>query len=314
MRTGRSWRLGPLLLGLGGCAATGPASTEPAAIARIPFTLTPADNLSIRATLNGTDTVELMFHTAVDSISLTKTATARLASFSANGTATVRSWGGASEARHSTGNWLQIGDLVWRDLPITEDENSGPGTDGKFGPNLFAGKVVEIDFAARELKLHATLPAIAETFDRLDLICRDGLMSIAGELTAGERRYQTDFLLHTGFGGTVLLDEQFVWQHELAASLPSRGERVLVDSYGKPVRTRKVMLPALRFGATTFADVSAELFHGTLGSLRTSIVGCGLLKQFHLIFDVEHRHLYVRRLASGARDGEMRRGASSGSA
>lgn len=299
MRTGLGWLCGPLLLGFGGCAATQPATTEPAAIVRIPFTLTPADNLSIRATLNGTDAVDLMFHTAVDSISLTKTATARLTSFSANGIANVRSWGGATEARHSTGNSLQIGDLVWRDLSITEDDNSGPGTDGKFGPNLFAGKVVEIDFAARELKLHATLPAIAVTFDRLDLICGDGLMSVTGEVTAGERRYRTDFLLHTGFGGTVLLDEQFVQQHDLAASLPALGERVLVDSYGNPVKTRKVRLPALRFGATTFENVSAELFAGTLGSLRTSIVGCGLLKQFHLIFDVEHRHLYVRRFASG---------------
>ena len=36
---------------------------------RIPFILTPENNISIPAVLNGTDQLQLMFHTAVDSVS-----------------------------------------------------------------------------------------------------------------------------------------------------------------------------------------------------------------------------------------------------
>ena len=277
------------------CAGVGERTGHGAApdAVRIPFTLTAADNLSIRATVNGTDSVELMFHTAVDSVSMTKEAIARLSRFTADESVEVQSWGGTTQARHSAGNTLAIGDQVWRDVAITEDDNSGPGTDGKFGPGLFAGKVVEIDFDARQLVIHSTLPAIEPRFERLDLVRREGLLFVTGELGVGEGRYATEFLLHTGFGGTALLDEQFLRMHGLDDELETISESVLRDSYGNPVKTRKVRLASLRLGALTFSDVPVGLFEGWLGSQRVSVLGGGLLKRCNLIIDAENRHLYV---------------------
>ena len=292
----------PLLCALVACTGVdGRTRSEatPAAV-RIPFTLTAADNLSIRATLNGTDSVELMFHTAVDSVSMTKEAIARLSRFTADESIAVQSWGGTTQARHSTGNTLQIGAQVWRDLDITEDDNSGRGTDGKFGPSLFAGKVVEIDFDARQLVIHATLPAIDPRFERLDLTCRQGLLFVTGELGVGEGQYTTEFMLHTGFGGTALLDEPFLRTHGLDEKLVTISESVLRDSYGNPVKTRKVRLPSLRLGALTFTDVPVGIFEGALGSQHVRLLGGGLLKRCNLIIDTENRHLYVA--PSGLKD------------
>lgn len=277
------------------CAGVGEGARHeatPAAV-RIPFTLTAADNLSIRATLNGADSVELMFHTAVDSVSMTKAAIARLSRFTADGSIAVQSWGGTTQARHSAGNTLQIGELVWRDVAFTEDDNSGPGTDGKFGPGLFAGKVVEVDFDAGQLVIHSTLPALDPRFERLDLTCRDGLLFVTGELEVGEGRYATEFLLHTGFGGTALLDEEFVRTHGLGEELVTISESVLTDSYGNPVKTRKVRLASLHLGGLTFTDVPVGLFDGALGSERVSLLGGGLLKRCNLVIDAENGHLYV---------------------
>ncbi len=260
---------------------------------RIPFTLTAADNIEVRATLNATDTLDLMFHTAVDSVSLTKQAIARLSTFTASESVSVQSWGGTTQARYSTGNSLQIGELAWRDLPITEAENSGPDTDGKFGPNLFAGKIVEINFDARELLIHPSLPAMDTNLQRLDLVTRRGSMYVTGELTVADRPHTVEFLLHSGFSGTALLDEEFVRNHDLGADLETLSETVLKDSYGNEVRTRKVRLPALRLGATTFADVPVGIFEGKIGSTRTSILGCGLLKRFNIIIDAENQHIYL---------------------
>ncbi len=280
--------------GLVACTAVdGRSSHDSAPVVRIPFTLTAADNLSIHATLNATDELDLMFHTAIDSVSLTKEAIARLSSFTVNECVAVQSWGGTATARQSTGNSLQIGELTWRDLTITESDNSGVGTDGKFGPSLFAGKVVEINFDSRELVIHPTLPAMDGSFQRLDLVSRHGAMSVIGELTVGERHYTTEFMLHTGFGGTALLDDEFVRTHNLGADLEPLGESALKDSYGNEVNTRKVRLPALRFGTTTFTDVPVGIFEGKIGSQRTSIVGSGLLKRYNLIIDAENHHVYV---------------------
>ncbi len=273
------------LLALCSCTGTSPI--------RIPFTLTSADNLSVRATLNGTDAVDLMFHTAIDSVSLTKAAVAKAASFRADGTATVRSWGGSATARHSIGNTLQIGPLVFRDLAITESDNSGPGTDGKFGPNLFAGRVLEIDFDAGEIVLHDTLPALGSQWQRLDLLVRDGSLFVVGEVAVGERRYPTEFLLHSGFGGAALLDEQFVQMHGLDAQLVTIRENELRDSYGNVVKTRTVRLPSLLLGTLVFRDVPVGIFDGALGARRMSILGGGLLKRCNLMLDIGNGQLYV---------------------
>lgn len=284
--SGRIARLGICwLAALGACTST--------RTVRIPFTRTAADNLAVRATLNGSDAVDLMFHTAIDSVSLTKAATAKLPSFRADGTATVHSWGGSAEARHSTGNTLQIGPLVFRDLAITESDQSGPGTDGKFGPNLFAEHVVEIDFDASEIVLHAALPALGPQWQRLDLLVRDGSLSVVGEVEVGGRRLPTEFLLHTGFGGAALLDEQFVQAHGLGAQLATVRESELRDSQGNVVRTRTVRLPGLHLGTLAFRDVPVGIFDGALGARRTSILGGGLLKRCNLMLDVGNGHLYV---------------------
>lgn len=279
------------------CSAVDERSSHDAAeaVVRIPFVLTAADNLAIRATLNGTDAVLLMFHTAVDSVSLTKTAIAGLSNFTANESVAVQSWGGTTEARQSTGNRLQIGDLTWSDLTITEGDNSGPGTDGKFGPHLFAGKVVEINFDARELSIHPTLPVMDGSFERLDLVSRHGSLFVMGEFTVADRHYTTEFMLHTGFGGTALLDAEFMRAHELGAGLATLGESTLKDSYGHEVKTSKVRLPALRLGTTTLVDVPVGIFEGNIGSQRTSIVGSGILKRFNLVIDADHHHLYMSR-------------------
>ncbi len=286
------WPLTALALVVSACAA---AHQHPHPIGvRIPFHLTPADNIAVRATLNGTDAVELMLHTAVDSVSLTKAAIARMSSFAATDTISVRSWGGTAQARHSTGNSLQIGTFTWQDISVTESDNSGTGTDGKFGLHLFAGKVVEIDFDSSELVIHQALPPMNAGYQRLDLLGEPGNFSVIGEFTLDGRKYTTAFLLHTGFGGTALLDEEFLRTNGLDASLDTLSESVLKDSYGNEVKTRKVRLPALRFGNTTFHDVAIGTFDGKIGSERKSILGGGLLKRCNLIIDAQNRALYVR--------------------
>lgn len=259
---------------------------------RIPFRLTAADNLVVRATLNGVDDVDLMFHTAFSGVALTKTATAKLASFRADGAVDVKSWGGTASARRSGGNALRIGALERRGLEIFEDEFSGSETDGKFGPDLFSGRAFVVDFDAREIVVSDALPALDERH-RLELSTVAGAMAVVGEISVGDVRFATPFMVHTGFGGTALLDEELVREHGLETRLEIAVGGALKDAYGNEVKTRKARLPSLRFGATAFENVSVGLFPGRIGGVRTSVLGTGLLKRFNLHFDAERRSLYA---------------------
>ena len=120
----------------------------------IPFTLTSHNNIVISALLNGTDTLNLMLHTAARDVTLTEEAVRKAKSIKFTNTTKVQSWGGESDSRYSKGNQLQLGPLQRKNLNIWEDKNSGHDTDGKFGLDFFENRIVEIDFDQHRIGLH----------------------------------------------------------------------------------------------------------------------------------------------------------------
>ncbi|HQR94788.1 MAG TPA: aspartyl protease family protein, partial [Sediminibacterium sp.] len=148
-----------LLLVMGNLSAQKEKATS--ASIQIPFQLTTYNNLSIQAILNGVDTVQLMFHTAANALTLTEETIKQLKSIQFVATTdSVKSWGGqANSSRYSPRNKIQIGSLSWDNQAIWENQLSGQYTQGKFGMDLFKNWVVEIDFDHSLILLHKELPS-----------------------------------------------------------------------------------------------------------------------------------------------------------
>ncbi len=259
----------------------------------IPFSLTEHNNIAITCLLNDTDSLQLMFHLAASAVSLTTEATPRLQSLSFSQTDTVNSWGGAQESRSSTGNALRIGSLEWQELPIWESQHSGPGTDGKFGYDLFSDRILEIDYDHSRLILYDTLPKQVNEFHPLDLIIENDLLFLAGQLFL-DSLLSNRFLLHSGYGGAVLFDDVFAAQHELATRLVITEEQILRDSYGNEIQVKKALLPDLRIGPYRLAEVPVGFFAGAIGRQRMSVFGGAALKRFNWIFDFQNARLYLQ--------------------
>ncbi|MEQ1826959.1 MAG: hypothetical protein ABL921_13475 [Pirellula sp.] len=266
-------------------------------VVRIPFTLTESNNISIPVVINGKDSLNLMFHTAVDSISLTAEAVEKMQTLDTSGSVDVKSWGGTGKSAVSTGNRLQIGELEWSEQTIFVNELSGPGTDGKFGPHLFAHKILEINFDNRELVLHAAVPKAAtdatSKYQRLDISQKRDSMYVDGELTVGDSKYTNPLMIHSGFGGTVLLDDSFVATHKIASKLETISERELKDSFGNILKTKRVKLSSLTIGGIRFFDIPIEIFDGAIGNQKVSVLGGDLLKTLNLLIDAEHHPIYI---------------------
>ena len=276
--------LGPLPDGLG-------AGATPT---RIAFTLTPHNNISVPALFNGTDRVNLMFHTAAGAVFLTRDAVRRLTSLHFDAEASVRSWGGQDAVRYSSGNHLQIGELIWDDVGVTEDRHSGRLTDGKFGPHLFEGRVLELDFDRELLTVHAELPPLGSAWQRLELEDRDGNWFVRGSFELEGERLERAFLVHSGFSGALLFDDEFVAQGRLEERLEPLGSRELRDSIGNVLKTTQVRLPNFRLGRTELREVPGEFFAGAVGGRRMSVLGGDVLKRFHLFIDAGNGALYLR--------------------
>lgn len=261
----------------------------------IPFKLTADNNMVISAVLNTKDTLNLMLHTAASDFTLTLAATAKIQSLNFSRTDSIKSWGGGNNtARYSANNTINIAGHHWNDIKIWENINSGPGTDGKFGLDLFGKKVIEIDFDQQLVIVHDRLPKKVKNYEKLKLYTQDDMMFVEGSCLIGKKTFTNKFLIHSGYAGAILFDDQFAADTKIDSSLKIVGEKSLKDSYGNLLKTKKAILPSFSVAKIAFKEIPAGFFTGAIGRQKMSIIGGDLLKRFNLIINAERDEIYLK--------------------
>lgn len=261
----------------------------------IPFVLTPFNNIYVKAVLNEVDTLNLMFHTGESGATITEEAFDRILKPDAVTSADVESWGGKGESKILNNNQLQIGNYTFDDLEIWVNKRSGRLTDGKFGPSLFEGKIIELDYNNHLFIVHANLDKkFYKGYQKFKLIQQNGLLFIKGKLNIGQKNLTQLFMIHTGYGGNVLIDDEFAKEHALGTALKIVDKSILKDSYGNELVTQKATLPAFKIGKHRLKDISISFFSGAIGRQKISVLGNGVLKQFNSILDIDKGIIYLK--------------------
>ncbi len=261
---------------------------------RIPFELTAYNNIVIPVLINNRDTVKLMFHTAADAVNLTEEATKRV-KLNFERIDNVKSWGGdQNTSRFSADNTIQIGGMTFENLPIWEDKNSGQGSDGKFGINLFEGKTIQIDFEHKELVLRDNLPSDIETYSKQRLIQENGYLFIQALATIDSEILIQKYLIHSGYAGAVLFDDVFVEKFGIADKLTIIDQKELSDSFGNVLKTQRALVPQFRIGNIVLEEVPVGFFSGALSRQKMSVVGGDILKRFHMVMDAKREFIYLK--------------------
>lgn len=260
----------------------------------IPFKLTSHNNISIKAILGRVDTLNLMFHTAASTVNLTTKATKKMKSLQWDSQVDLGSWGGRTNSRYSKNNSIEIGKLNWDNVEIWEVENSGPKTDGKFGLNLFDGYYVEIDYIENALLLHETLPSKAEGYLKMKLFTAKSGFFIQGTGAIEGVDYNNQFLIHSGYGGTILFDDKFAAESKIGERIEIIEEKELKDSFGNVLKIKKGTLPKFTIGNIELLDVPIGFFEGKIGQQQMSVIGGDLLKRFNIIIDANRKFIYLK--------------------
>lgn len=262
----------------------------------IPFRLTAYNNLVIPALLNQQDSVRLMLHTAASDVTITEEAARRMKSLSFDGQVdSVQSWGGnANTADFSKHNQLRVGTLLLNDLTIWKNQHSGQETDGKAGLSLFDGQVIMVDFDRNQLKTRNKLPQNASKYQKFKLEVQDDMMFLQAVCLIGSDSVAHTFLIHTGYGGAVLFDDDFVKTHQLGQRIPITGEKKLSDAYGNVLITKKGTIPGFLIGDFKLDDLPVGFFEGAIGQQSISVLGSDVLKRFNWIIDADRSHIYLK--------------------
>jgi len=260
----------------------------------IPFKLSEHNNIIIEGIFNGQDTADLMFHTAANDISIITEAAENMNTINWGKSEAVKSWGGDGESKMSNNNSLQIGSYQWDSLMVWESTLSAHYTDGKFGPNLFKGKNIEVDFNSKELKIHEFLNPVTEAYQKIPLEFDNGFMFIEGSSLLGKNNLKNKFLIHSGYSGSIMFDDQFANEHKLSEHITIIDEQELKDSQGNILKTKKGKLQQFTLGDIKFDSISVAFFEGAIGRQKMSVLGAELLTQFNFIIDAKREYIYIK--------------------
>ena len=259
----------------------------------IPFILTAYNNIVVPAVFNGTDTLRLMFHSSFTGVSVTQDGLKRCSTMRANAEGVAHSWGGDAKSSLSSDNVLRIGGSLWDSSTVTVDEQSGQGSDGKFGYDLFADKVLEINYDSREFIVHGSIPEQTKEYSSLPLKDIDGSLYVEASITLVDSSYTDQFMLHTGYGGTCILGTGFMARVDGPFQLDTLGVKELSDSFGNVLKNVTTRTPRLLLGDHMFSDVRIQVMDRR-SQFEASVLGNDLLRRFDTLIDLRNGRLYLK--------------------
>lgn len=190
---------------------------------------------------------------------------------------------------------LQLGHQTWKQLTVYPVELSGQGTDGRFGWDLFDGKIVEIDFDHQRFIVHSQRPKISKHYSQLPMAYTQGLMTIKGTLQIKNKRYTSHFLFDNGYQRTILLDTSLMREQNYPSNLPILKKTILKNGQGKEVPVITVNNDQLHLGKETLFNIPVQLMTGTNPArFKIHILGNEVLKRFNTFLDFQNNVVYLK--------------------
>ncbi len=254
---------------------------EPAAHDTIPFTLTEYNNIKLKAVLNKQDTLDLKFDSGTTGLLLTNDAIKNKTHLTNTDSAVNR---------------LEIDNLAWDGLLVYPVELSGQGTDGRFGWDLFDGKIVEIDYDKNIFIVHTKLPAISKAYSKLEIEYTHTLFCIRGKLQIKNKKYKSRFLFDNGYQRTIMLDTLIMHEQNYPKDLQVIKKVIMKNGQGKEIPVLTVNNERLNLGKEVLLDIPVQLLAtGNPARFKTHILGNEVLKRFNTILDFQNNFVYLKK-------------------
>ncbi len=246
----------------------------------IQFSLTEFNNIKIKAILNKVDTLNLKFDSGTTGLLLTNDAIKQKTHLSMPSRAD---------------NTLQIGNLIWESLRVYPVELSGQGTDGRFGWDLFDGKIVEIDYDKNIFIVHTQLPVINKTYSKFDIEYTHTLFCIQGELEIKNRKYKNRFLFDNGYQRTIMLDTLLMNEQNYPRDQEVIKKVIMKNGQGKEIPVITVNNERFNLGKEVLYNIPVQLMAtANPARFKTHILGNEVLKRFNTILDFQNNFVYLR--------------------
>ncbi len=245
----------------------------------IPFLLTMYNNLVLKVVLDNKDTLNLKFDSGTTDFLLTNDVIKN-----------------KLHLDNLNDHAFQIGSQKWEKQSIIAVELSGQGTQGRFGWNLFDGKIVEIDYDRSLFIIHSKLLQINKSYENFTIEYIDGRLCLVAELQIKNKTYKNRFLFDTGYQRTIMLDNELMEEQNYPKdSLKVLKKVIMHNGQGKEIPVLIVNNEKLNLGKFTLKNIPVQLLStNNPANFKTHILGNEVLKRFNTIIDFQKNMIYLK--------------------
>lgn len=244
-----------------------------------PFVLTEFNNIALKVVMDEKDTLDLKFDSGAGDFLLTNDLI-----------------NNQLHLKNLDNHTFRMGSLRWERQRIYPVELSGQGTVGRFGWNIFDGRVVEIDYDHLRFIVHSRAPKIGKGYAKFDIEYTNGLFCIQGALQIKGRQFPNRFLFDNGYQRTIMLDEMLMREQRYPKdSLEVIKKVIMKNGQGKEIPVLTVNNERLNLGQYSLTNIPVQLLSsGNPARFKTHILGNEVLKRFNTILDFQKNIVYLK--------------------
>lgn len=249
------------------------------------MTINEQNTVFVKAVFNDKDTLNLNFDTGTTELILTNN--------------TIKSKLSSAPKLYTTFYNLKIGNTTYR-TKLYDAELTGYGTDGRFGWNLFKGKVVELNYDNGLMIVHPYLPgniAKNKKFTQLKIEFWKDVFFVRTSINQSGVSNSALFLFDIGYVRTAMLDNDLLMQGKFPIEkMETIKKTIMRGAQGNEVPVITSNLKRLKIGKYKLKNVPVQLLtvNKPLKGKSTHILGNEVLKRFNIFLDFQTNTVYLK--------------------
>ncbi|MBC6111525.1 aspartyl protease family protein [Pedobacter fastidiosus] len=194
---------------------------------------------------------------------------------------------------------LQIGSTNYK-TKVYDAQLTVHGSDGRFGWDLFKGKVVELDFDKKLMIVHAVLPKEVVSdhkFTKLKIEFFKDLFLIQSEIKQNGVTNKDLFLFDTGYQRTAMLSSDLLKAGKFPVEKMEIIKKVMMHgAQGNEIPVITSKLKTLKIGKYSLKNVPVQIttINKPLKDKDIHILGNEVLKRFNVFLDFKDNFVYLK--------------------
>lgn len=261
----------------------------------IPFTLTGANAIHVKAVINNTDTLNMHFDISSFDFHITKNAILKKTKLLANQPDAMAGKAEPNYNKLAKVFKLQVGNMIWNDPPVSATNLTADEMDGRIGWTVFNDKIVELDYDKSLMIIHSQLPKGLKGYSKAKLGFTRYDPYINATFEVAGKQYTGGFIMDNGSAEAVILNGEWAAKQNFPTNLKVIKTATIRDADGGKYETNTVIAPVLKLNGFALTNIPTIVLSGKIRVENTlNFFGNGALKRFNMILDLKNDYIYLK--------------------